>query len=77
MKYGPLYGVPLIDSLPLGTGGMRQSMPTREDLEQVREVNERVVAGYEVLLGHFLKLKEDGQTHDSGGESQGGGTDGR
>lgn len=52
---GPLYGVALIGSLPLG-GGMRQAMPSREDLELVAEVEPRVTNGYEVLLGHFRSL---------------------
>lgn len=52
-EYGPAYGVPLIDVLPLN-GNMMQKMPSREDLEQVRLVNERVVAGYEILLWHYL-----------------------
>lgn len=49
---GPLYGVELIESFPIG-GGMRQAMPSREGLDQVRQVNERVVAGYEVLLFNY------------------------
>lgn len=55
---GPVYGVPLIDTLPLGTGAMCQQMPSRADLEQVRKRNERVVAGYEVLLVHFRECQE-------------------
>lgn len=46
---GPIYGVNLIDSLPIG-GGMKQSMPSRRDLVEVSEVNQRVVAGYEVAI---------------------------
>ena len=54
LEVGPIYGVPLIESLPLGVyGGMSQAMPSRADLSDVRQVNERVVAGYEVLLGHY------------------------
>lgn len=55
---GPVYGVPLIDTLPLGTGAMLQQMPSRADLEQVRIRNERVAAGYEVLLAHFRECQE-------------------
>lgn len=51
--HGPLYRVQLIDSLPLGDGGFRQAMPNSEDLRQVQQVNQRVVAGYEVLLRYF------------------------
>ena len=52
---GPVYGVRLIKSLPLGSGGMVQAMPSKGDLEQVRKVNERVVAGFEVLTDHYRK----------------------
>lgn len=51
--HGPLYRVQLIDSLPLGDGGFSQAMPSSEDLRQVQQLNQRVVAGYEVLLKHF------------------------
>jgi hypothetical protein len=50
---GPIYGVELIDSLPLGTSMMRQAMPSRDDLMAVLEVSQRAVAGYEVLLDHW------------------------
>lgn len=50
---GPIYGVTLIDSLPIG--GMRQAMPSRSDLDQVRQVNERTVAGFEVLLSTYKR----------------------
>jgi hypothetical protein len=53
---GPIYGVELIDDLPLGTGMMRQAMPSRDDLERVMERNQRTVAGYEVLLAHYKEL---------------------
>ena len=64
---GPIYGVPLIDSLPLGckfrgvplidsmpdgSGFLRQQMPSRSDL---MESSERVAAGYEVLLAHYQR----------------------
>ena len=55
---GPIYNVPLIDSLPLGTGGMRQAMPSRRDLEQVQRISPRTVAGYEVLLASWLELRK-------------------
>lgn len=53
---GPIYGVPLIDSLPLGDGGFTQAMPSRSDLEGIRNYRQgqRVVAGYEVLLAAYL-----------------------
>lgn len=51
---GPIYGVTLIDTLPLGTGVMLQQMPRRRNLEDARRYQgERVVAGYEVLLSHY------------------------
>ena len=58
-EIGPVYGVQLIDTLPLGKGGWLQQMPGRDDLEQVQKRNERVVAGYEVLLGHYSALIDD------------------
>ena len=58
-EHGPIYGVPLIDHLPLGRGSMRQAMPDRADLEGVRDYRQgqRVVAGYEVLLWHYQRLE--------------------
>jgi len=56
---GPIYNVPLIKTLPLGTGGMLQACPTRADLKQVAAVNERTAAAYEVLLGHYQRLQEE------------------
>lgn len=55
---GPIYGVELIDTLPLGKGGMLQAMPNRDDLREIAGHHERVVAGYEVLLAHYVKLRE-------------------
>jgi len=49
---GPVYGVRLPKELPI-SGGMTQALPSRRDLEEVRTINERVVAGYEVLASHF------------------------
>src|SRR5690554_1205315 len=53
---GPIYNVPLIDWLPLGDSGMRQAMPTRDDLEKVAKISTRTAAGYEVLLGKHENL---------------------
>lgn len=65
-EVGPVYGcVPLIDSLPLGEGAMRQAMPSRGDLERVYSSRSRamgagrVVAGYEVLLSHYHRLVKE------------------
>ncbi len=52
---GPLYGVQLLETLPI-SGGFLQQMPTRGDLDAVRKFP-RVQAGYEVLLAHYLKLR--------------------
>ena len=53
---GPIYGVELIDALPVGSAGMKQAMPSRMDLNRVLKVNERTVAGYEVLLASWREL---------------------
>ena len=58
MERGPIYSVELIDSLPIGTGSMRQAMPSRDDLNQVVMVNLRAAAGYEVLLDHWRDQQE-------------------
>jgi hypothetical protein len=58
VEYGPLYGTELIETLPIGTGPMVQAMPSLADLEQVKRSNQRVVAGYEVLLAHYRDLRE-------------------
>lgn len=52
---GPVYGVQLIETLPLGTGAMLQRMASRQDLEDVRCLSERTVAAYEVLMSHYQK----------------------
>jgi hypothetical protein len=57
-QFGPIYGVELLERLPLD-GGMSQALPSRKDLEDVRRTkivgNDRVVAGYEVLLEHYRR----------------------
>lgn len=50
---GPVYGVRLLKTLPLGKGGMLQAMPSKADLTQVQRINERTVAGFEVLTEHY------------------------
>lgn len=54
-QLGPTYNVPLLESLPLGFGGMIQKLPSRQDLEDVRTMSQRTAAGYEVLLKHYHK----------------------
>lgn len=51
---GPCYGVPLLDWLPIGSGTMRQALPSSSDLAFANDrVNSRVSGGYEVLLDHW------------------------
>ncbi len=54
---GPIYGVPLLDSLGIGRGAMRQALPSRDDLDGIKDFRQgqRVVAGYEVLLWHYRR----------------------
>lgn len=59
IERGPVYGVELLESLPLDGGSMRQALPSRRDLEHVRKVNERTAAGYEVLLEHYRRLQAE------------------
>jgi len=53
-EVGPIYSVPLIDTLPLD-GGMFQAMPSRDDLEACSKRFMRVAAAYEVLLCHYQR----------------------
>lgn len=59
---GPIYGVQLIDSLPLGSGSMRQALPDQEDLLSALDADTawsgRLVAGYELLLHRYQKVVE-------------------
>ena len=55
---GPIYGVPLIRSLSI-SGGMIQAMPSRQVLNEVRSINEKVVAGYEVAIVALESLTAD------------------
>ena len=57
---GPIYGIPLIDKLPLGEGGMLQQMPSRDALECCLDSDlDSVAAGYEVLLAHYHRVCEE------------------
>lgn len=51
-EHGPVYGVLLLDTLPLN-GGMSQKMPSRDDLNDVRQISERTAAAFEVLTSHY------------------------
>jgi hypothetical protein len=58
-EHGPVFGVELLDSLPIGHGNMRQAMPSCQDLVQANNrVCTRVSGGYEVLLDHWREAKE-------------------
>lgn len=51
---GPVYGVALIDSVPLPGGSMKQAVPTRDELCVVMErVGTRTVGALEVLLDYY------------------------
>lgn len=67
-EYGPIYGVELIDSLPIG-GGIRQALPSRKDLTILTESKlsgaGRVAAGYEVLLAHYQEFKREKGARDN------------
>ncbi|CAB4191416.1 hypothetical protein UFOVP1229_28 [uncultured Caudovirales phage] len=62
---GPIYGVELIDTLPLGKSGMLQQMPGRDELASVHRRNPRVANGYEVLLAHYLELRKQSQVMEA------------
>lgn len=58
--HGPVYGVKLIDTLPLGSGILQQ-MASERDLRDIMEKSscgERVAAAYEVLLDRYQKFLE-------------------
>lgn len=54
---GPIYGVELLDTLPLDGGGMLQQLPSRDDLRGIQNYRQgqRVVAGFEVLTEHYRR----------------------
>lgn len=56
-EIGPVWGVKLLDCVPL-TGVMMQALPCRQELERVRRTSERTVAAFEVLLAHYKAAKE-------------------
>ena len=56
-EVGPIYGVPLLDSLQLDGSSMRQALPSAADLRKVRQISERTAAGYEVVLEHYKRLQ--------------------
>lgn len=60
-EHGPIYGIELLDTLPLDGGSMQQALPSRKDLDAIRKAkligSDRVVAGYEVLLEHYRRAK--------------------
>lgn len=60
MERGPIYGVELLESLPLD-GGMLQQLPGRDDLESIQDLRNgtRIVAGYEVLMEHYHRARAE------------------
>ena len=57
---GPVYGVELLTTLPLGSShNMRQAMPGRDELIRVRVRSERTVAAYEILTAAYRRLKRE------------------
>lgn len=62
---GPVYGVPLLESLPLGKCGMEQALPRRDELAQVYKCFPRVACGYEALLAHYHELVQEKANVDS------------
>lgn len=54
---GPIYGAPLIESLPIG-GACSQAMPARDELVKVAKISQRTVAAYEILTKHYLAFAE-------------------
>lgn len=55
---GPIYNVPLLDTLPIG--GMLQALPSKADLVRTQKApcGHRVVAGYETVLVHYQGLRQ-------------------
>lgn len=64
-KAGPLYGVELLESLPIGNAGWSQAMPGREELARVAKISSRTVAAYEVLTAQYLRLKAESEKLES------------
>ena len=68
---GPIYSVPLIDTLPMNPDkpdGTLQQMPSFEDLTGIKGYPQgtRVCAGYEVLLHHWRIQKQQIERLKSG-----------
>lgn len=68
---GPVYGVELIDSLPIRPTincGMLQAMPNSVDLKRAHMGDHtRLANGYEVLLIHYHDLRQRLSEGDDGG----------
>lgn len=62
MVRGPMFDVvELLYVLPVSPGkpgGMLQQLPSYADLRAIMQRHPRIVAGYEVLLCHFLRAVE-------------------
>ena len=57
VQLGPCFSAQLPDALPLGNG-WSQACPDRSELVACRRKYERVVAAYEVALGHLFQTAE-------------------
>ena len=68
---GPVFGVQLLDTLPIGTSGkLQQAMPSADELRQVKNISDRTVAAYEVLTDHYRELVSTlRELHDFGERS--------
>lgn len=52
---GPVYGVQLLESVPIGLTSFYQRCPNRKELEEVKKISEPTVAAFEVLTGHYYR----------------------
>ncbi len=57
----PVYGIVSdLKSLPIGSSSMLQALPSCNDLQAaLNDKHQRIVAGYEVLLSHYLEAIAD------------------
>jgi len=65
-EIGPIYGVELLSTLPMDGGSMRQALPSRQDLDDVRKTHingcDRMVAGFEVLTEHYRRAMDENES---------------
>ncbi len=66
IECGPIYGVSLIQSVPISTTGMNQACPGSRELRAASKAGfQRLVAAYEVLLSHY-KMNEESTKKEEG-----------